>query len=104
MLAMIVGAAMAFIFVATPLAIIGLFIGSIVDRRGSRAGEFAKRSASVSEEAAQGSRAAPIRIREPQAQASPPVSAAARPHAAAPHRKPSGEFLDAPREDCGCDR
>jgi hypothetical protein len=37
MFAMIVGAAMAFIFVGTPLAIIGLFVVSILDRRRSSA-------------------------------------------------------------------
>ena len=104
MLAMIVGAAVAFIFVAVPLAIIGLFIVSILDRRRGRAGEFAKRSVPVSEEAARGGEAARIRIRESRVRASRPVGAPPRPHAVAQHRKPSGEFLDAPREDCACDR
>jgi len=87
-----------------PLAIIGLFIVSILDRRRGRAGEFAKRSVPVSEEAARGGEAARIRIRESRVRASRPVGAPPRPHAVAQHRKPSGEFLDAPREDCACDR
>ena len=87
MLAMIVGAAVAFIFVAVPLAIIGLFIVSILDRRRGRAGEFAKRSVPVSEEAARGGEAARIRIRESRVRASRPVGAPphTQPHSIASH-------------------
>jgi len=106
MLAMIIGATVAFIFVGMPVAIIGLFIVSILDRRRSSPGDFAKAAASEPQVSpgSKDNRALRARIRESQPRASQPVAARARSIGAAKPDEPSKELLDAPREDCACDR
>jgi hypothetical protein len=107
MLAMIIGAVVAFIFVGVPLAIIGLFIVSILDRRRSAPGDLAKPTTASESQVSTGSKniqALGARFRASPPHASQPVAARARLNAAAKHAGPSGEFLDAPREDCACHR
>jgi hypothetical protein len=106
MFAMIIGAAVAFIFVGMPVAIIGLFIMSILDRGRSSPGDLAGRSVSESKVStgSEDNRAPRLHIRESQPQDSRPVAASAPRDAAAKLDTSSGELLDAPTEDCACDR